>query len=482
MTQNLFDNIINTAQDCVFWKDKERRFIGVNQAFLDFYGFDSPDVLIGKTDEDMGWHNDPEPFKQDELRVLEGHSTYKVQGKCIIRGEDRDIIASKRPIYEGDEIVGLVGSFVDVTDVLRRNGLRDKKQVVYNREKLIRYSFFDKLLDEVAIDDVLDPLTGVINRGYALNFARSLIMSAIPFTFVILDLDNFKYINDTFGHHSGDVVLEDISAALSEYMYDTGIVGRFGGDELLLINLTDTSKEACEIFMENMYLAGNILRRTILVDDHELFITATAGVATFPKDADSYDELFSLADKMLYLGKSRGRNCYNIYSKEKHSDLDIKKIAKQGVYTNMSSLMALLEQVSGFENRLRAIMNLLQEELHITDLYYCGKNRRVHSVIDKSIDEDVSDMDLVMDEDLYSCSNLDGIKEKCPVTYKTMNDHDIEAILIARIGLNKETDGYLICAESNSQRIWQEDECGIIYFIAKGLAAYIRLTMDRIPE
>ena len=80
MTLELFDGIINTSQDCVFWKDSERRFLGVNQAFLDFYGFESADVLIGKNDEDMGWHSDPEPFKQDEMRVLAGRSTYKVQG------------------------------------------------------------------------------------------------------------------------------------------------------------------------------------------------------------------------------------------------------------------------------------------------------------------------------------------------------------------------------------------------------------------
>ena len=84
MTEELFDRIINISHDCVFWKDKDRRFVGVNQAFLDYYGFDSPDVLIGKNDEDMGWHTDPEPFKQDELRVLSGESTYKVQGKCRI--------------------------------------------------------------------------------------------------------------------------------------------------------------------------------------------------------------------------------------------------------------------------------------------------------------------------------------------------------------------------------------------------------------
>ncbi|MBR5360929.1 MAG: PAS domain-containing protein, partial [Lachnospiraceae bacterium] len=55
MDNSLFNKIINTVSDCVFWKDKDRRFVGVNQAFLDFYGFDSVDVLLGKTDEDMGW-------------------------------------------------------------------------------------------------------------------------------------------------------------------------------------------------------------------------------------------------------------------------------------------------------------------------------------------------------------------------------------------------------------------------------------------
>ena len=53
MSVELFDSIINTSQDCVFWKDKDRRFLGVNQSFLDFYGFKSADVLIGKTDEEI---------------------------------------------------------------------------------------------------------------------------------------------------------------------------------------------------------------------------------------------------------------------------------------------------------------------------------------------------------------------------------------------------------------------------------------------
>jgi len=116
-TDQLLGKIMNTTSLCIFWKDSQRRFVGVNKAFLDFYGFESQDVLIGKTDEDMGWHSDPDPFRNDEWRVLrQGESTYRAHGKCVIRGEERDILASKSPIYEGDKIIGLVGTFEDVTN------------------------------------------------------------------------------------------------------------------------------------------------------------------------------------------------------------------------------------------------------------------------------------------------------------------------------------------------------------------------------
>ncbi len=116
----LFEKIVNTTQDCLFWKDTNRRFVGVNQAFLDFYGFTSQEAVLGKTDEEMNWHPDPVPFMKDELRVLQGESTHNVHGQCIIKGEVREIVASKTPIYDNGEIIGFVGSFMDVTDETRR--------------------------------------------------------------------------------------------------------------------------------------------------------------------------------------------------------------------------------------------------------------------------------------------------------------------------------------------------------------------------
>ena len=74
--------------------------------------------IIGKTDEDMGWHTDPEKFKNIEEKVLKGEKTAPAHTKNLIQGRQRDIIATKSPLYDKNgEIDGLVGSFFDITDV-----------------------------------------------------------------------------------------------------------------------------------------------------------------------------------------------------------------------------------------------------------------------------------------------------------------------------------------------------------------------------
>ncbi len=152
----LFDKLINTTQDCIFWKDTNRRFVGVNQAFLDFYGFESEDELIGKTDEDMGWHPNPIPFMEDELRVLNGESTHNIQGQCIVKGQVRDIIATKTPIYDNGEIIGFIGSFMDITDEVKRidkieklNKLNDRLLVNEKRANRRMAEFLSRMSNEI---------------------------------------------------------------------------------------------------------------------------------------------------------------------------------------------------------------------------------------------------------------------------------------------------------------------------------------------
>ncbi|MCR4658249.1 MAG: GGDEF domain-containing protein [Lachnospiraceae bacterium] len=466
MTITLFDSIINTSQDCVFWKDKNRRFMGVNQAFLDFYGFGSEDILIGKTDEDMGWHNDPEPYRQDELRVLSGESTYKVQGKCMAQGEERDIVASKRPLYENGEIVGLVGSFMDITELVRRQKRIDGQQIMYTVEELRKYDFWDRILDDTPLDEILDPLTGVIKRNYMTDFANYLISKKKPFSLSILDLDNFKFINDQYGHHSGDLVLKAVTGALADYTRGYSLAGRFGGDELLLINLRDTMREENQVFWDGLYASHSIFRRNIEIDKGSTFVTGTCGSASFPSDQKNLSQLFVLIDKALYIGKGRGRNCFIIYDAEKHRDIDIKKLAKHNMSTDMAYLRKTMEEAADPMDGLRSVMPLLKEVLRIDDLYYINEQAELRAVLDNSLKEDAADAAASITDEFITCQSLYDIEDVSPIFSGSLRKLGIYSFIAARTFRDKGKTGYLICATKRKHRIWQENECAFIIFLA----------------
>ncbi len=110
----LLDAVMEGIDRYVFWKDTHRRFLGANQAFLEYYGLSSLSEILGKTDEEIGWHDVNQPFRDDELRVLQGEMVKRVRGTCYSRNELRIIETNKRPIIVGGEVVGLLGYFRDL--------------------------------------------------------------------------------------------------------------------------------------------------------------------------------------------------------------------------------------------------------------------------------------------------------------------------------------------------------------------------------
>ncbi|MGN0241239.1 MAG: EAL domain-containing protein [Candidatus Weimeria sp.] len=113
-----------------FWKDKHRRFLGVSNAMLKYYGIKSASEIIGKTDEEMGWHIDNGPYFDDEIQVIrEGKTVIKSLGHTLVGGQVKIISATKFPLYDGDEIVGLAGFFEEentVSDYSEKGVLTDK--------------------------------------------------------------------------------------------------------------------------------------------------------------------------------------------------------------------------------------------------------------------------------------------------------------------------------------------------------------------
>ncbi len=354
---------------------------------------------------------------------------------------------------------------------------------MYTSDQLSKYAYFRNELEDCGLEHLLDPLTGVVSRQYMAGFVQSLISDDTPFTFGILDLDNFKFINDTYGHHAGDEVLISVADSFATALDGFGIVGRFGGDEFLMIDLRDREYAEKKAFLSDLYGSQKVVRRNIPMEGCSPFITGTIGCATYPDDARDYDALFELVDKVLYRGKTKGRNCYIIYVEEKHRDIQISKLARRGICTSLRSLLRLFELVPGMKNRLASVLPLLMEELQITDLYYVGRDGVMRSVRAQNLAVDVSDIDQLMTDDMYSANSLERVQAKSPRFYGALRQMDVETLMVARVSMdNRGTDGYLICAEPRSRRIWQEEECATLFFLSRLVAARVHFEGESLGE
>lgn len=129
---------------------------------------------------------------------------------------------------------------------------------------------------------------------------------------LFLDLDLFKNINDSLGHNIGDKLLVQISQRLRQNVRDMDTVGRLGGDEFLILLFDIEPDGAAQV-------AQKILRacaRNFICDKHELSVTSSLGIAMYPRDGETFDELLRTADTAMYHAKERGRNAFSFFTEE----------------------------------------------------------------------------------------------------------------------------------------------------------------------
>lgn len=168
--------------------------------------------------------------------------------------------------------------------------------------------------------DSYDSVTKVFSREVIIDNVKNKILEKNAFALIILDIDNFKQFNDLYGHMFGDIILVETVSAIKNSLQSNDLLGRIGGDEfLILINLPnneyDEAYQACSKIKQAIQdLSYNNIKQAS--------VTATLGCSVFPKDGEDYNTIFKKADKALYRGKKKGRNCFVIYSKERCGVID----------------------------------------------------------------------------------------------------------------------------------------------------------------
>jgi len=161
-----------------------------------------------------------------------------------------------------------------------------------------------------------DSLTGVANRRYFFELADMEINRARrykhPFTVVWMDLDNFKTVNDHFGHSTGDALLRSVANTLQKNIRATDIVARLGGDEFAIL-LPETGPEPAEVITHKIQKVN-----LDVMEKNEWPVTFSVGVVTFVSPPSTVDEMLKMSDGVMYNAKKEGKNAikYEIFGKQ----------------------------------------------------------------------------------------------------------------------------------------------------------------------
>lgn len=216
-------------------------------------------------------------------------------------------IALAIPLYSEDRITGVIG--------LYRNGQRaftreDYETVIFLAEQGGVAIENVLLHDEARRLSITDGLTGVWNRRYLQMQFRQVLATSMrfnrPFSVLMLDLDHFKAVNDSFGHQRGDAILIEFAHRVSAILREVDTFARYGGEEFIcLLSETDvggalTTAEKIRDVIKTEPFAG--------VGEEPVRITTSIGLAAYPDHADTYQGLVEAADRALYQAKQDGRD------------------------------------------------------------------------------------------------------------------------------------------------------------------------------
>ncbi|CAM4342962.1 GGDEF domain-containing protein [Shewanella livingstonensis] len=281
---NSYEQILDQVGAYIYVKDTQSRYVYGNQLTLDYFGV---------TLEQLKGTSDSHYFSSEITDVLQGNDrkVLALQRKMsddIIVDIDNDTIVYhevKQPLFDNKgKLMGVIGISTEITAEYH---LRTKLEQLANS----------------------DSLTGLYNRRSFNTFSDHEFSRAVRYleslSFMIIDIDFFKNVNDTFGHLVGDEVIKRVANICNEHVRESDILARIGGEEFAIL-LPDTDIDSAYIMAERIREAQQHYEQQAPA------ITISIGIATLCSQDKTFVDIFKRADKALYSSKNIGRNNVNV--------------------------------------------------------------------------------------------------------------------------------------------------------------------------
>ena len=298
-SNHLIERVFENISEGVMVTDKNMKILGVNAAFEFVTGYKAEEVVGLKPKILQSGEHDAN-FYIDMWKCIYEHGIW--QGEIYNRRKTGDIYPEWLTIVEVKDDMGEVVNYCGVF-----SDLSERKIVEHELEKR---TLTDSLTD-------VSNRFAFIERMNTLLDASSNVAHDVMHAVFFLNLDRFKQINDTLGHSTGDLLLVEIANRIQTLLKNKDILARYGGDEFA-ITLTNIvhPREAAK-FAEQLI---RLIENPVIINDQEIFVSASMGISIFPNDGTTVEELVHRADKAMYFSKQNGRNRFEFYFDELNTD------------------------------------------------------------------------------------------------------------------------------------------------------------------
>ena len=292
ISERRFLSVIESANDAIILSDSSGTIISWNKGAETIFGYEKEEIVGKKLKTII-----PKrclQFHEKEMDLYLSTDETSVIGKTVeLEAEKKD--GSEIPIELS------LAAWKEEDSIFFSNIIRDITERKRNEKKINQMVY-------------LDPLTGLPNR-LLLNDRLSLAMDQAAqnkhsLSIMFIDLDRFKYINDTLGHAVGDQLLIEVAKRIQSLLGKHDTLSRQGGDEFIVLlpqtNAVEVTKRAKAIV--------DALNQSLIVEDQELYITPSIGISMYPTDGKDIDTLIKNADTAMYQVKERGKNNFQFYT------------------------------------------------------------------------------------------------------------------------------------------------------------------------
>lgn len=354
-----------------------------------------------------------------------------------------------------------------------------------------------------------DALTKLLNKASTQQLVEEHLSSCAPQSIsamLILDLDNFKFINDTYGHLYGDALLSQIGATLRRLFRSHDIIGRIGGDEFLIL-LKDIPGE--ETVLNRCELLLDTFRELLSQHSTDVVVSCSIGAAIAPNHGTTYAELFQHADDSLYVAKGKGKNQYKLYDPmeqfapliagDTHTSTRIDSDELPGMADNsfIRFVFRRLYESQNIEDTINDILTYIGEQFNVSRVYifennddntccsntfeWCNKgiHPEIENLQDVSYITDVPGWPEVFDErGVFYCTDITTL---APHFRAILEPQGIKSMLQCAIMDSGVFRGYVGFDECTINRMWTQDQITLLAFLAEVLAMFLlkKRTQDK---